>query len=80
MTSAEWQEAFRRGDPDAIGTAVLTCIREAHVRAEGHADLIAIDIGQLALGDADEVHDFGVLIGTLMLEHGLLYQLRPGMS
>lgn len=81
MTHAEWMDAFRRGDPDALGTSVLACIREAYDRMVNHAEMVADvpDIGELRPGfDRDHVHPFCVQVATVMREHGLLYQLPPG--
>lgn len=77
MTSAEWQDAFRRGDPESIGKAVLRAIHEAYGnRVTGTTP----DIGQLAPGhggsDADDLQ-FCIQVGQVMREYGLLYQLPP---
>jgi hypothetical protein len=48
VTSSEWADAFRRGDPDAIGMVLLSALRQAdrEQRAAMGIDH-AVDIGEL---------------------------------
>jgi hypothetical protein len=76
MTQAEWMDAFRRGDPENIGQAVLDCLREAYTEMVATVD--TPDIGELAPNGRTSpayVLDFTVRVGQKMREYGLLYQL-----
>lgn len=79
MTTPEWMDAFRRGDPENIGKAVLACIHEAYHRQSAVEH--PIDIGELepvtGRNSAAVDLEFCVLVGQVMREHGLLYQLPP---
>lgn len=72
MTMPEWMDAFRRGDPENIGKAVMECIQQAYdeLAVTGNAP----DIGELDQNSA-LARDFTVRVGQKMWEHGLLYQL-----
>jgi hypothetical protein len=53
MTSAEWNEAFDKGDPERMGRALLAAIRQAHEEQdEGqpieYGPYGGADIGELA--------------------------------
>lgn len=47
MTSSEWADAFRRGDPDAIGMVLLSALRQAHREQVASLGNAATDIGEL---------------------------------
>lgn len=47
MTSSEWADAFRRGDPDAIGMVLLSALRQADREQRAVMGTHAVDIGEL---------------------------------
>jgi hypothetical protein len=47
VTSSEWADAFRRGDPDAIGMVLLSTFRQAHREQVAKLDNAATDVGEL---------------------------------
>jgi hypothetical protein len=47
VTSSEWADAFRRGDPDAIGMVLLSALRQADREQRATLGTHAVDIGEL---------------------------------
>jgi hypothetical protein len=47
VTSSEWADAFRRGDPDAIGMVLLSALRQADREQRATLGDAAVFIGEL---------------------------------
>lgn len=77
MTQAEWMDAFRRGDPENIGRAVLAAIQQAYAEQSATGNRYEVsDIGELApMKDGSDrpnyVMQLCVRAGQLLCEHGL---------
>lgn len=79
MTSAEWEQQFRQGDPVAVGQRLLAAIRQAHDEqtAIPDDDYRVTDIGELAPmrggGDRpDYVHKLMTRAGQILRDQGVI--------
>jgi hypothetical protein len=79
MTSAEWNEAFRKGDPAAVGQMILAAIRQAHAEqtAIPDDDYRITDIGELApTRDGSERPDYVIKLctraGSILRDQGVI--------
>ncbi len=71
MTTAEWTDAFRKGDKRAMATTLLVALRHAHGEAKN--DGREPDIGELATGfDRDAVLSLLERTVTILGEAGLV--------
>lgn len=79
MTAAEWAAAFRRGDPDTLGCALLAALRQAHLEQKALSDdgYAVTDIGELATAaDGSDRPDYVLMlmrrVGAILQDQGLI--------
>jgi hypothetical protein len=65
MTSAEWADAFRKGDPEAIGRAMHAAIDQAGAELLGMTQDSWDDLD-------DDQRGVAVRAGQILREHGLI--------